>query len=123
MEEIKNITYEEVLEMIKDFPVKPRRNNIIISVDVVTVTDELNLERDTFGEVQYVLATGPFNKDIEPGQRVLLDIERMTESHRNDANELVTSVKITPVDVDGRMFAMITDAVVLAIDERVYEDE
>jgi len=118
MEEVSNITLDEVLEFIKDFPVKPRRNNVIISVDVTVVTDELNLQHDSFSETQYVLASGPFNKDITPGQRVLLDINRMTE-----VVDGVGKIKIKPIEVNGRMFALITDAVIDAFDERPIEDD
>lgn len=111
MEEVKNLTQDEVLEMIKDFPVQPTRNKVIITVNVDEYEpDEINLTGDSFAEVQYVIAVGDYCKDIEAGQKVLLDLRKMM----TQGNQ----IEIDPLEVNGRMYAFINDGMIKAIDNR-----
>lgn len=119
MEEISNITFEEVQELIKDFPLQPLRGKVIISVNAVEEDGDVLLQESSFSEVQYVLASAP-NTGIKPGTKVLLDIEKMTQVVRSTTNvdEHITSIKLKPVIVKGNTFALINDNVIDAIDER-----
>lgn len=119
MEEVSNITFEEVLELIKDFPLQPLRGKVIITVNAAEEDGRILLQESTFSESQYVLASSP-NTGITPGTKVLLDIERMTQVSRSttDESEHITSIKLKPVEVNGQVFALINDSVIDAIDER-----
>ena len=114
MEEVRNITQEEVLEIIKDFPIQPTRNRVIITVNVdEEEDDEINLSGNSFCETQYVIASGNFNSDILPGQKVILDIKKMMPPNANG------QIEIDPIEVNGRMYAFINDNVIKAFDNRV----
>ena len=120
MEEINNLTQDEVLELIKDFPVEPLRNKLIITVNVENANSDLMLGNTSFFETQYVVAVGQFVNVIKPGQRVLLDLEKMMEyvTSDTDSYEKIGRLKIRPIEVNGKMFALINDSNVDAIDNR-----
>lgn len=113
MEEVKNLTQDDVLELIKDFPIEPMRNRVIITTNVEELEDdEINLSEASFAPEQFVLAVGSYSKDLlKPGQKVSLDLEAMSIKvpADNNAYEPVTRILLKPVEVNGRMFGVITD--------------
>lgn len=119
MEEVSNITQEEVLELIKDFPIQPLRGKVVITVNAVEQDEGILLQDSSFSESQYILSAAP-NTGIAPGSKVLLDIDKMTQVMRSttDDSEHITSIKLKPVEVNGQIFALINDNVIDAIDER-----
>lgn len=123
MGEVENITLKEVKKLSKNFPIKPYRNNIIITVNVEEADGDIVLTNGQFAESQYIVAVGSYydNKDgFKPGDKVLLDIEKMMVFEQADENshERVGRIKLKPVEIDDTMFAIISDAYILAIDER-----
>lgn len=118
MEEVTNLTQEEVNEIIKnEFPVIPRRSRVIITVNV----NDSMFEKTGFSETQYVMAVGNNITDIKPGQAVLMDVEKMMvyEQGQEDVYEKVGHIKLKPINVGDRMYALVTDNVIEAIDNRV----
>lgn len=111
-EEIKNITQEEVLEVIKNFPIEPRERRVIISVNVDTYEDEndINLSDTSFSEIQYIIAVGDYVKDLDPGQKVILDVRKMMDREGK--------IEIDPIEVNGRMYATIYDGSIKHKDNR-----
>lgn len=121
---MKKISGEAALEMSKNFPLKPRFNKIIVTLNNVEQDSKLQLEETTLSETQYVVAIGPMVKDINLGDKVLLDIEKMmvrvTTDNGTEVNNTM-QVKVDPIFVKGYMFAFLEDRVVKAIDEREEE--
>lgn len=111
MEEVKNITHDEVLELINNFPFKPLRNRLIITVNV-SDSDAIDLSGDTFSDTQYVIATGSFITEFKPGNKIVLDIPKMMDKNTE-------SIRIDPLEYNGRIYAYINDSVVKSIDTRV----
>ena len=122
MEEVTNITREEVLSLIEEFPVTPLKNRLIITVNMTNPNSQLSLEDVSFSETQYVLAVGSHCHEIQEGDKVLLDIEAMMKYEYVDTNtdEKVGRILIKPIVVGNRTFGLITDRFVEAID---YRDE
>ena len=120
MDEVKNLTYEEVMEIIKDFPVKPRRNRAIITVNAMESEDGIMLSNGGFSETQYVIAKGDNITDLTPGDKVLIDIEKMMvfNEAQDNSHEKVGMIKINPIEVDGHIFALISEGVIIAVDGR-----
>lgn len=120
MEEVENMTQDDVLEVINDFPLTPMRNKVIITVNVKEPDGNLVLAENSFDEVQYVVATGSHSNNIQAGQKVLLNLEKMMvfEQAQTDAYERVGHIKITPLDVGDRVYGMITDNMIDALDNR-----
>ena len=120
MEEVmENITQDEVLELIGTFPLQPTRGKLIISVNTKDEDDAELGEEPGFDETQYVLATSPSPFDgVKPGCRVLLDLDRMSIKTKNEEGDIVFSINIKPVKVGERLFAIINDSAIDAVDNR-----
>ncbi len=120
MDEIKNVTLEEVLALKDTFPVKPRRNRAIITVNVAEADGELVLNNGSFAESQYIVACSDNITDLEAGQKVLIDLEKMMifEKAEENSDERVGMLKLHPVEVDGIIYALVSENVILATDAR-----
>jgi len=119
MEEIINLKQEDVDKLITSFPIKPYRSNLIITVNTEEADSDLILSNAQFAEKQFIIAVGGFfdrTSDIRPGKTVLLDLEKMMVFEQADENthERVGRIKLKPIEVDGRMYAIITDNYILA---------
>jgi hypothetical protein len=66
------------------------------------------------------MAVGPHVKDLVPGQKVALDIEKMLvyEQSETNSHEKISRIKIKPIEVDGVVYALINDTVIDALDNR-----
>lgn len=113
MEEVINLTQEDVLELIVDFPITPLKNRVIITTNVEEVDDdEIELTGNAFSPIQYVVAAGSYSKDyLKPGQKVSLDLEAMTVRvpNDNDAYQPMQKIQLKPVEVEGRVYGVITE--------------
>jgi len=120
MEEVNNLDQDGVLEVIKDFPVQPLKNRVIITVNADEKDEGLKLSESAFSDTQFIVATGSFVNEVEPGQKVLLDLEKMMvfNTSAEDAYSKVGSIKIDPIKVDDRMYAIIYDTYIKAKDNR-----
>jgi hypothetical protein len=112
MEEVTNLSQDDVLEVIKDFPLDPTRSRMIITVNTDEPEDGIDMTGNSFAEVQYVVAVGNFNQDIKAGQKVILDLKRML------AKDNSGQIEIDPIEVNGRMYAFINDGDIKCKDNR-----
>lgn len=115
MEELAaNLTQEDVQKLMKNFPLEPSRNRLIITVNTEEA-DDLDLVGAGLAESQYVLVAGPHVWDkIVPGSKVLLDLDKMsTQSHEGEFH-----IKMDPVKVGDRVYAFVHDTYVKSIDNR-----
>lgn len=121
-ENLDNLEIDDVLELIVDFPVEPYRNRIIVTANTVLPDFEetLDLTQVRFNETQFVIATGKHITDFVPGDRVLLDLEKLMVPVASESNSEETRgfLKLDPVTVNDRTFVMINDSYVKAIDRR-----
>jgi hypothetical protein len=113
MEEVANLTQEEVLELVKNFPISPLRNKVIITTNYEEIEeDDIKLTEAMFSPEQYVIAVGSYAKDyLTPGQKVSLDLEAMTVKvpNSNDAYQPQDKIMLKPVEVEGRFYGIITE--------------
>jgi hypothetical protein len=112
MGELKNVSKEEVLEIISTMPLEPVFNKVFITINTVEVDGELVLTNDTLSEDQYVLAVGPTAaRTVSPGDKVVLDLEKMTVRTPldHDQTQVNTQIKIDPIYINGRQFAIVND--------------
>jgi len=119
-----NLTQDGVLELITEFPVKPTRRKLIITVNTAEdISDDgVRVTTNELAESQYVMATGQhLGDEIKPGQKVILNLERMTVSTPDvtDQFQQMASIKLRPLQINGRIYALIDDGVVDALDNRV----
>ena len=112
MEEIVNLTQDDVLEVILDFPITPLRNKVVITTNTDDYEDgDVNFDDAGFAEEQFVLAVGSYVNILKPGMRVMLDLNKMTvlEENPENAEEPLRRIVISPVEVGDRWFGMIPD--------------
>ncbi len=120
MEEVKNMSLNDVLEVITEFPIKPLGRRLIITLNMDESEDGLLLAESSFSESQYVVAVGGHITDFTPGAKVLLDLEKMMERVPSSENnyEYGTRIKIEPIEVNGKVYGFINENVVKGIDLR-----
>ena len=119
MEEMINLTQEDVLAMVDTFPVKPLGRKVIITLNM-DEDDDLGLEMSSgLDESQYVVASSGV-RDFKPGDKVLLDLEKMMEfsNASDDSFERVGKIKVRPITVNDRVYGLINDNIIDAIDAR-----
>lgn len=120
-EEVKNLTKEEILEVIKDFPIKPLGRKLIVTINTVVVDDdELEESTNAIAETQYVIAVGSYITELNPGDKVLLDLEKMSSprSAAHNAFETNMRIKIDPIQIGDRVYAFVNEGVIKALDNR-----
>ena len=103
------------------FPVKPRFNKVIITLDKLEVDGDLILSENTLSEVQTVLAKGGSVLELEVGDKVIIDIEKMmvpVKSEDKNAYEVQMQIKVDPIEIDGVIYAIIDDRLIKAVDKR-----
>lgn len=111
--EQENLNQEQVLEVINNFPLEPMFNKIIVTINTEEADDFLELSDNTMSEVQYVIAKGSHVQNLEVGDKVMLDLEKLIVKERNPENqdEVLTRIKIDPIFIDGVTYAIIEDRV------------
>lgn len=119
MEEYVNLTQDDVLDLITEFPLQPMFRNLIITINNHEPDGNLILSNNSFSESQYVVAAGS-HSDIKPGQKVLLDVEKMMiyREHPENSHEKVAAVKLKTVEVDNMTFAIIPENYIDCLDNR-----
>jgi len=105
--------FNEIAEV---FPWEPTFNKVIITLNTVEEDDELQLSQSTMSEVQYVIAVGPYVRDIKVNDKVLIDIKKMVKNEINphDTHETYPVVNIDPIEHNGVTYAMISDQLIKA---------
>lgn len=118
MENIENMTHDDVLDVITGFPVKPLGRRLLITLNMEETGSDLLLTDNAFAESQYVVAVGPNVRDFEAGAKIILDLEAMMEYERGPNDERIGRIKVKPVTVNDKVYGMISESVVEAIDLR-----
>lgn len=120
MQERENLNQEEVNSIITNFPLQPLFNSVYITVNKLEQDGNLVLSDNILSDVQYVIASGEHSV-VKPGQKILIDIEKMmvpVKQESTNSYETVMQVKVDLVEVDNKVFALINDRVIKAIDNR-----
>lgn len=116
MEERVNLTYDDVITIIGLFDIEPRHNDVIITLNTEETDNDLVLADDTMSDKQYIISKSEWIKDLEPGDRVILNLDKMMvrEPNPENAYEPLTRIKIEPIYFNGYMFAIVDDRVIKA---------
>lgn len=116
MESNTNLTFEDVLTMIPLMQIEPMFNKVIITLNKEEQDNNLVLSDNVMSEEQFILAKGSMVKDVEVGQKVLLDLEKMMVKEMNPENshEYIYRVKLDPIKFHDYTFAIIEDRLIKA---------
>lgn len=111
MEEMMNLGEEEVKEIIKDFPLKPFGNRVIVTLNREEVDGNLVLSNNTLNDEQFVIAVGSRVMECEPGDVVILDLDKMTVPTQvaHDQYQSVPQIKVDPIEIDGVVYGFVND--------------
>jgi hypothetical protein len=119
MEE-RNLNQNDVLELMGQFPLEPLFNGVYITVNKLEQDGSLVLSDNILSDVQYVVAAGEHSV-VKAGQKVIIDIEKMmvpVKSESNNAYETNMQVKVDLVEIEGNVFALISDRFIKSKDNR-----
>jgi len=103
------------------FPIEPLFNKVIITLNNLEEDGELVLSNNVLSDIQYIIAKGPAVNQVNIGDKVIIDIEKLmvpVKIESTDAYSVQKQVKIDPIEVNGIVYAIVEDRVIKAIDRR-----
>lgn len=118
MEEFTQLSAEDVKKIIKDFPVKPRYNKLIVTVNMYEEGGVV-FHDEGVSETQYIVARGS-RAEYEAGTKIILDLKRMVKykADETDSTQKIPYLDFHPVEVDGVTFAWLDESYILGEDLR-----
>ena len=89
-------------------------NKVVITLNTENTLDSLNLSDNAMSQFQYIIAKGPHCRDIEVGDKVRLDLDKMLKksTNPNNSHEDITTIQLDPIEFDGKIFAIIEDRLI-----------
>jgi hypothetical protein len=117
MGEVKvNFSENDMVKVIETFPLEVFFNKVVITTNTMEPDGDLVLSDNTMDEEQYVVAVGNHVSTLKPGDKVIVDLEKMMVKVPNPENsyEYITSIKIDPIETINGIFAMIDDRLIKA---------
>lgn len=121
---MKNLSKEDVLELIKDFPIKPMFNKVLITLNTLDGNGIIVVDNNMLSDTQFVVAKGDIVKTVNEGDRIIIDVKKLTKPvsfERNNQVETAEVADIDAIEIGDMTFAFIEDRVIKAIDNRVEE--
>lgn len=108
------ITSYDALEISKEWLEQPMFNKVVITLNTENTLGSLDLSDNAMSQFQYIIAKGPNCHNIEVGDRVRVDLEKMSVKvmNQNNSHEEITSIKLDPIEFDGKIFAIIEDRLI-----------
>ena len=109
-----NVTAYDALEISKEWLEQPMFNKVIITLNTENTLDSLDLSDNAMSQFQYIIAKGPHCRDIEVGDKVRLDLDKMLSKtiNPNNTHEDLYTIKLDPIEFDGKIFAIIEDRLI-----------
>lgn len=107
----RNLGYDDVVNLITIFNEEPLFNKVIITLNTEEVDGGLVLSDNTMSEIQYVIAKGSSVHNLDAGQRVRIDLEKLMSARQvaNNSHESTSQLKIDPIEFEGFTYAIIED--------------
>ena len=108
------ITAYDALEISKEWLEQPMFNKVVITLNTENSLDSLDLSDNAMSQFQYIIAKGPNCHNIEVGDKVRLDLDKMLSKtiNPNNSHEDLYAIKLDPIEFDGKIFAIIEDRLI-----------
>ena len=108
------ITAYDALEISKEWLEQPMFNKVVITLNTENSLDSLDLSDNAMSQFQYIIAKGPNCHNIEVGDKVRLDLDKMLSKtiNPNNSHEDLYAIKLDPIEFDGKTFAIIEDRLI-----------
>lgn len=109
-----NVTAYDALEISKEWLEQPMFNKVIITLNTENTLDSLDLSDNAMSQFQYIIAKGSHCRDIEVGDKVRLDLDKMLSKtiNPNNSHEDLYTIKLDPIEFDSKTFAIIEDRLI-----------
>ena len=109
-----NVTAYDALEISKEWLEQPMFNKVVITLNTENTLDSLDLSDNAMSQFQYIIAKGPNCHNIEAGDKVRLDLDKMMKKsiNLNNSHEDITTIELDPIEFDGKIFAIIEDRLI-----------
>ena len=90
-----NVTAYDALEISKEWLEQPMFNKVVITLNTENTLDSLDLSDNAMSQFQYIIAKGPHCRDIEVGDKVRLDLDKMMKKsiNPNNSHEDITTIQ------------------------------
>lgn len=110
----RNLTAYDALEVSKEWLEQPMFNKVVVTLNTENSLDGLDLSDNAMSQFQYIIAKGTHVRDLEVGDKVRLDLEKMTERklNPNNSHEDMSTIKLDPIEFDGNIYAIIEDRLI-----------
>lgn len=108
------ITAYDALEISKEWLEQPMFNKVVITLNTENEFGSLDLSDNMMSQFQYIIAKGPNCHNIDVGDKVRLDLDKMMKKslNPNNSHENITSIELDPIEFDGKIFAIIEDRLI-----------
>ena len=109
-----NVTAYDALEISKEWLEQPMFNKVVITLNTETTLDGLDLSDNAMSQFQYIIAKGPNCHNIDVGDKVRLDLDKMMKKslNPNNSHEEITTIQLDTIEFDGKIFAIIEDRLI-----------
>lgn len=116
--ENKNLSKEEVLEIVKGFKLQPTRGKVITTINTEIYDEgELQDSMETLSEYQYIVAV-PSNSTLKPGDKVLIDIMKMSipVTSPTNAYDQSSQIQLDPLKIGDNIFTFLNEGFIKAVE-------
>lgn len=109
-----NLTAYDALEVSREWLEQPLFNKVIITLNTEDNFDSLDLSDNMMSQFQYIIAKGSHVNSVEVGDKVRIDLDKMIDKkiNPNNSHEDFTSIKLDPIEFDGKVYAIIEDRLI-----------
>ncbi len=109
-----NVTAYDALEISREWAEQPMFNKVVITLNTENTLDSLDLSDNAMSQFQYIIAKGPNCHNIEIGDKVRLDLDKMLKKsiNPNNSHEDIATIQLDPIDFQDRVFAIIEDRLI-----------
>ena len=109
-----NVTAYDALEISREWLEQPMFSKVVITLNTENTLDSLDLSDNAMSQFQYIIAKGSHCRDIEVGDKVRLDLDKMLKRsvNPNNSHEDISTIQLDPIEFDGKIFAIIEDRLI-----------
>lgn len=107
----KNLNQNDVYLLTDSFVEEPLFNKVIVTLNTEESDGGLVLSDNMMSEIQYVIAKGSSVHNLEVGQKVRIDLEKLMVARQvvGNSHETTSQLKIDPIEFDGFTYMIIED--------------
>lgn len=107
-----NVNVETLINLNKDYP---RGSRVITTMFNKEIDYDVILTDDILDDEQFVVAAGPFVTDLNPGDKVRIDLEKLSVTLQDENGERYTKLKVEPIMIGETICGLISESIIKTI--------